>query len=242
MKNHPYKKKYVVTQTFLNPNKRYSSGYHLGIDLVGLEDKNIYAVQAGTVISAAYDPSFGNNVIVRQVDGLYARYSHLESLKVTVSQSVSSGQTVIGVEGRSGNVVGGGDPRHLDLRISRTPSHTDDPGWYLNPGDYLGFPNELNYVVRPEGEEMTKIANVILCRSEIDKRAAGYLADYLRCKVIDFDLLPPTVLDEVFEHVYVIGTSEKPIAKAINIYGLDRYDTCQKVLNMITGARRTKAD
>ncbi|HHV64137.1 MAG TPA: M23 family metallopeptidase [Peptococcaceae bacterium] len=242
MKSHPYKKKYIVTQTFLNPNQRYSSGYHLGIDLVGLEDKTIYAVQSGTVNSAVYDSSFGNNVIVRQNDGLYTRYSHLESMKVTVGQDVISGQTVIGIEGKTGSVVGSGDPRHLELRISRTPYYTDDLRDYIDPSAYLGFPNELNYVVIPGEEKMTKMANVILYKSEIDKRAADYLADYLGCKAIEFDLLPPAVLDEVFEKIYVIGTPDKPVAKAINIYGQDRYETCQKVLDMIKEARRIKAN
>lgn len=233
MINLPYQKRFIITQIFMNPSSRYSSGYHLGVDLVGLENKNIYAIQDGTVIVAEYNSAFGNTVVVRQIDGLYCRYSHLDRVDVINNQDIDSGKTLIGIEGKTGNVIGDGDPRHLDLRISRIPSHSDSLELYRNPCNYLGIPNKLNTVINSEGEKMTKISHVIICKSEIDKRAAAYLADHLNCKIIEPDLLPVSVLDEVFETIYVIGSSEKPLSRAINIYGKDRYETCQKVFNLI---------
>ena len=233
MKNLPYKRKFIITQVFLNPNDRYISGYHLGIDLVGLEDKTIYAVRDGKTVYVGENGGYGNTVVVEQNDGLYCRYSHLESIRVKNNQNVTGGITVIGAEGSTGNVSGEPDPRHLDLRISKNPYHTDNVKDYLDPSEYLGFPNELYYVVIPGGSKMTKIKNVIVCKSQIDRRAAEYLADHLKCKIIEPDLLPPSVIDDVFENVYVIGSSVKPIPKAMPIYGKDRYETCQKVLNTI---------
>lgn len=233
MRKHPYKRKYIISQTFLNPNSIYSSGYHLGVDLVGLEDKAVYAIENGVVVFSDYESGFGNTVVVQQNDGLYTRYSHLDVIQITRGKNVISGITKIGIEGKTGNVVGGSDPRHLDLRISRVPYHTDTIGAYFNPCDYLGYPNKLYHIVTPEAGEMAKIKNIILCKSDVDKRAAGYLADYLRCKIIEPDLLPPSVLEEVFETIYMVGSQEKPVPKVINIFGTDRYDTCQKVINLI---------
>ncbi|NLM21504.1 MAG: M23 family metallopeptidase [Peptococcaceae bacterium] len=237
MKSLPYKRKFIISQIFLNPSNRYVSGVHLGVDLVGLEDKNIYAIEDGIVVTAYYDSAFGNTVVVQQRNGLYSRYSHLEAIKVISGQTVIGGFTVIGIEGKTGNVVGSGDTRHLDLRISKVPYHTNNVNQYYNPCEYLGFPNKLYHVVTPEGDKMEKIQNVILCYSEIDRRAAGYLADHLKCKIIEPDLLPTSVLNDLFENIYVIGSSAKPVAKAINIYGKDRYETCLKVINKIQEAR-----
>lgn len=233
----PYQKKFIITQVFLNPSNRYVSGYHLGVDLVGLEDKTVYAIRNGTIVYAGYNSAFGYTVVIQQEDGLYCRYSHLETIRVSNGQNVATGKTIIGIEGKTGNVVGGTDPRHLDLRISTKSYHTDVITDYRNPCAYLGFPNQLHYVVTPGGHLMTKIKDVIICRSEIDRRAAGYLADHLNCKIIEHDLLPSQVLDQVFENIYVVGSSNQPVARAINIFGHDRYDTCQKVLNIIREAR-----
>lgn len=237
MKGLPYQRKFIITQTFLNPSGNYASGYHLGIDLVGLEDKTVYAVQDGETIFAGYNKNFGNTVMVRQKDGLYCRYSHLEKISVKNNKNVIGGKTVIGIEGKSGYVLGGTDPRHLDLRLSKKPYHTDNIHDYQDPARYLGFPNELYHVINTGGISMKKIENIIICKSQIDKRAAGYLADHLNCKIIETDLLPASVLDQVFENIYVIGTSVKPVAKAITVYGRDRYDTCRKVLDLIAKDR-----
>lgn len=235
MKSLPYRRKFIVTQVFLDPSKRYESGYHLGVDLVGLEEKTIYAIQDGTAVEVGYNTGFGKTVVIHQKDGLYCRYSHLENISVKNNESVVGGKTVIGMEGKTGNVTGEVDPRHLDLRISVKPYHTNNITDYMDPTKYLGFLNQLNYIVNPGGSLMPK-KNVILCKSEIDERAAGYLADHLNCKIIAPDLLPASVLDQVFENIYVVGSSAKPINKAVNIYGKDRYDTCQKVLDLISKA------
>lgn len=231
MVSFPYKKDFIVTQTFLNPNSKYASGLHLGVDLVGLEEKNIYAIEDGIIFSAGYEKGFGNTVIVLQQDRYYTRYSHLESIEVKVKQPVFSGSTKIGAEGQSGFVYGGNDPRHLDLRISKVPMHTNQASQYINPCAYLGFPNKLHYIVR--GGISMKKPVIVLYYSDIDKRAALYLSDYLQCAAIHFSLLPPEIIDQAFETIYVIGTGQKPVSRSINIFGLDRYQTCNKVMDII---------
>lgn len=228
----PYKKSFIISQTFLNPNSRYASGFHLGVDLVGLEEKIIYAIQNGTVVFAGFEGGFGNTVVIRQMDQYYTRYSHLESIAVKINQPVISGLTKIGTEGQSGFVYGGSNPRHLDLRISKISTHTDQINQYINPCDYLGIPNEL-YFVNQGGLIMNKKETIILYYSDIDKRAALYLSNYLHCAAIDFSLLPPEIIDQAFKNIYVIGTEQKPVSRAVNIFGVDRYQTCKKVMDFI---------
>ncbi|NLI93844.1 MAG: M23 family metallopeptidase [Peptococcaceae bacterium] len=235
MSSLPYKKKFMITQTFLNPNPRYESGLHLGVDLVGLTEKTVYAINHGTVFSAGYESAFGNTVIIKQQDNLYARYSHLERILVKINETVTAGMTIIGIEGQTGFVYGGSDPRHLDLRISKVPVYTDSIDAYLDPCEYLGFDNKLNAIINPEGFTMTKYPNIVLYFSEVDRRAALYLADYFNCPAIDLKLLPVEIIDQVFESVYVIGTAQKPVARAVNLYGEDRFQTCKKVLDLISG-------
>lgn len=233
MSSLPYKKNFVITQTFLNPNPRYVSGFHLAIDLVGLEEKKIYAIKNGTVFSAGYESGFGNTVVIKQQDNYYTRYSHLETINVKINQNVTEGFTLIGIEGKSGFVYGGPDPRNLDLRISKVPIHTNNIDHYIDPCGYLGFENKLNLVIKPGGGNMQKNQNIVIYFSEVDRRAALYLADYLNCSAIDITLLPPEIIDQAFENVYVIGTAQKPVAKAVNVYGEDRFETCKKVLDTI---------
>lgn len=237
MRSLPYKKSFVITQTFLNKNAYYSSGYHLAVDLVGLDDKAVYAIQDGIVTYAGYQKGFGNTVVIKQTDGLYCRYSHLSDRYVHLDEMVIGGQTIIGLEGTTGNVYGNPDTRHLDLRISSVPYHTNKLGAYINPSEYLGFPNKKNYIVDTGEVNMTERENIILCESKVDERAAGYLADYLNCAVIEYDLLPAAVIDQAFQNVYVIGSPNKPVPRAISIFGDDRFDTCQKVLDVISNNR-----
>jgi len=235
----PYKNNFIITQTFLNPNSHYASGYHLGVDLVGLADKTIYAIQGGTVFSAGYESGFGNTVVIQQPDHYYTRYSHLESIEVKVNQTITPGVTRIGTEGASGFVYGGNDPRHLDLRISKVPMHSDQTDLYINPCEYLDFPNEL-YSIIQGGISMNKHQAIILYYSEVDKRAALYLSDYLRCATIDVSLLPVEIIDQAFENIYVIGTAQKPVSRAVNILGEDRFETCKKVIDMIANLEKEK--
>ncbi len=240
MSSLPYKKSFIITQTFMNPNSKYESGFHLGIDLVGLEETTIYSINDGTVILAEYENGFGNTVVVKQDNNLYVRYSHLETISVKVSQNVIGGTTIIGMEGKTGFVYGGSDPRHLDLRISRVPKHSNNTNQYIDPSEYLGFANRLNHIIQPGGAIIQKNANLVIYFSEIDRRAALYLADYLRCLAVDISLLPAEIIDQSFDHIYVIGTPQKPVPKAVNIFGEDRYETCKKVLDIISSLEQGK--
>lgn len=106
----------------------WSSGYHTGVDFIASTGTTIRAVGAGTVVSAGWGGSYGNQVVIRHADGKYSQYGHLSSLSVSAGQSVTGGQT-IGLSGATGNVTG----PHLHFEIRTGPSYGSD----IDPLGYL---------------------------------------------------------------------------------------------------------
>ncbi len=106
----------------------WSSGYHTGVDFMASSGTTVKAVGAGTVVSAGWAGSYGNEVIIKHADGKYSQYGHLSSLAVSVGQSVTAGQR-IGLAGSTGNSTG----PHLHFEIRTGPSYGSD----VNPVSYL---------------------------------------------------------------------------------------------------------
>ncbi|MGW0393304.1 LysM peptidoglycan-binding domain-containing M23 family metallopeptidase [Streptomyces sp. NPDC003042] len=106
----------------------WSSGYHTGVDFMASSGTTVKAVGAGTVVSAGWGGSYGNEVIVKHADGKYSQYAHLSSLAVSVGQSVTGGQS-LGLSGSTGNSTG----PHLHFEIRTGPSYGSD----IDPVAYL---------------------------------------------------------------------------------------------------------
>ncbi|MEU6195807.1 LysM peptidoglycan-binding domain-containing M23 family metallopeptidase [Streptomyces sp. NPDC047061] len=106
----------------------WSSGYHTGVDFVVPTGTPVKAVGTGTVVTAGWGGSYGNQVVVRLADGYYAQYGHLSALSVSVGQTVTAGQQ-IGLSGATGNVTG----PHLHFEIRTTPDYGSD----VDPVAYL---------------------------------------------------------------------------------------------------------
>ncbi|MFI8308396.1 peptidoglycan DD-metalloendopeptidase family protein [Streptomyces sp. NPDC085927] len=106
----------------------WSSGYHTGVDFAVPTGTSLKAVGAGTVVSAGWAGSYGNQVVIKLDDGHYAQYAHLSSLSVSAGQTVSGGQQV-GLSGSTGNSTG----PHLHFEIRTTPNYGSD----LDPVSYL---------------------------------------------------------------------------------------------------------
>ncbi|MEU1166961.1 LysM peptidoglycan-binding domain-containing M23 family metallopeptidase [Streptomyces sp. NPDC005921] len=106
----------------------WSSGYHTGVDFVVPTGTPVKAVGAGTVVTAGWGGSYGNQVVIRLADGYYAQYGHLSALSVSVGQTVTAGQQV-GLSGATGNVTG----PHLHFEIRTTPDYGSD----VDPVAYL---------------------------------------------------------------------------------------------------------
>jgi murein DD-endopeptidase MepM/ murein hydrolase activator NlpD len=106
----------------------WSSGYHTGVDFRASSGTPVKAVSPGTVVSAGWGGSYGNEVVIRHHDGRYSQYAHLSALNVRSGQSVSGGQQ-IGYSGSTGNSTG----PHLHFEIRTGPGYGSD----IDPLGYL---------------------------------------------------------------------------------------------------------
>ena len=102
--NSPYMGKFKVSQ-------QYKPGTHDGLDLVGIDSKEIHATVAGTVHFAGWEnpnnrsQGFGQYVCIRGKDGLFYYYGHMSELRVKTGDLVSV-TDIIGIEGSTGKSTG----------------------------------------------------------------------------------------------------------------------------------------
>lgn len=96
----PYFGKFTITQVY----KQYK---HEGLDLVGIDTKDIHSVSDGVVIHASKDSrwGFGLYVAVEIENGDVWYYGHLSEICVKVGDKVKMGD-LLGVEGNTGNSRG----------------------------------------------------------------------------------------------------------------------------------------
>ncbi|MEX2982896.1 M23 family metallopeptidase [Streptomyces sp. C36] len=96
---------------------------HSGQDLVVGTGTSVMAVHGGTVVKAGPNgggdgPAYGNAIVIKHDDNTYSQYAHLSQVKVSVGQTVTTGQ-VIGLSGSTGNSSG----PHLHFEIRTTPNY-----------------------------------------------------------------------------------------------------------------------
>ena len=115
-------------------------GGHYAVDIGNVSQPDIWAAASGTVVKAfggcpmrsAGDRScgggYGNHVVIDHGNGLQTLYAHLETLYVTQSQAVESGQALgkMGNSGRSYGVTG----IHLHFEVIQS-------GVKKNPSNYF---------------------------------------------------------------------------------------------------------
>ena len=107
------------------------SRYHSGIDIDGYGNDGapVVAAASGEVITASYDGSYGNYVIIDH-GGTSTVYAHMSGLAVSVGQSVSQGQT-IGYVGATGRATG----THLHFEVYVGDDRVD-PAQYFSGISY----------------------------------------------------------------------------------------------------------
>lgn len=93
------------------PTKGASTN-HKGVDIGVAEGTNVYACEAGKVITASYSESAGNWVVIDHGNGYVSKYMHNRELKVSVGDKVEKGQ-VIALSGNTGHSTG----PHLHFQI-----------------------------------------------------------------------------------------------------------------------------
>ncbi|NBE53167.1 M23 family metallopeptidase [Streptomyces boluensis] len=117
-----------ISTAYRTAGGMWSSGYHTGTDFVVPSGTPVKAVGQGTVVSAGWSGSYGNEVVIQHADGHYSQYAHMTSLNVASGQTVSGGQQ-IGLSGSTGNSTG----PHLHFEIRTGPSYGSD----VDPVAYL---------------------------------------------------------------------------------------------------------
>lgn len=133
--NSPYEGKFRITQT-------YKGAAHDGLDMVGIDSKDIHATASGKVVHAGWEnpvnfkQGFGQYVVIL-ADGKYYHFGHLSEIKVKKGDSVKI-TDVIGVEGSTGNSTG--SHCHYCIRTSMSP------GTFLDVNAISGIPNVLGGV------------------------------------------------------------------------------------------------
>ena len=133
--NSPYEGKFKITQTF-------KGSAHDGLDLVGIDSKEIHATATGRIVKAGWEneanhaQGFGQYVVIL-ANGRYYHYGHLSSIRCKVGDEVKI-TDVIGIEGSTGNSTG--SHCHYCIRTSMSP------GTYLDVCSLSQIPNILNGV------------------------------------------------------------------------------------------------
>lgn len=128
--NSPYCGKFKITQGF-------KGSAHDGLDLVGIDSKEIHATATGKIVFAGWEnPSnqkqgFGQYVVIL-ADGKYYHFGHLSEIKVKYGDQVKI-TDVIGVEGSTGYSTG--SHCHYCIRTSMSP------GTFLDVCALSGIPN-----------------------------------------------------------------------------------------------------
>lgn len=131
--NSPYMGKFQVTQEF-------KGQAHDGLDLVGLESKEIHSTVNGTVHYAGWENSanhsqgFGQYVCVKSVDGKFYYFGHLSEIKVNIGNTVKI-TDVLGIEGNTGYSTG--SHCHYCIRPQFSAGNA------FNVSEISGIPNAL---------------------------------------------------------------------------------------------------
>lgn len=207
MKVYPFLKKFKVTSPYgvrgqVKTQEGYGTTNHKGIDIVGIDDKNVVSVMDGIVYKVAYSSTLGNYVWITNSDGSGCIYQHLASTSIRAGQKVSAKQK-IGVMGSTGNSSG----PHLHFGVATNgemrPSYYDN-NWQ-NPAIWFGIQDVGNLTGKvfdgsgfitgyPDGVTSTNndASSVVTTETttETTERVVGYLDSIMPSgqtyKVTDF--------------------------------------------------------
>lgn len=125
---------------------------HVGIDLATSKAEEMYSILDGTVIHKKYSSVRGHYIVIKGDNGYAFLYQHMASASpLNVGDKVQIGQYV-GTEGTTGQVTG----LHLHMEMQNLSSGRDwyfgnDISNYINPADYMGFPNQTGISVFYDG-------------------------------------------------------------------------------------------
>ena len=102
---------------------------HNGMDIGAPEGSKVMAGLTGTVVTSAYNDSYGNYVVIKDSKGYELRYAHLSSRSVSAGSAVTKGDE-IGLVGSTGNSTGS----HLHIELLKNGERLN-PIFYLETGE-----------------------------------------------------------------------------------------------------------
>lgn len=175
-----FKGRNKVTSTY---GKRWG-GSHGGIDIVGLDSKEVlsqtdgyvYRVQRWDGKTKTGSQSYGNLVVVRS-NGKLFYYAHLAKINVKFGDSIKKGEA-IGIMGATGNVTG--PHTHFEVRTGTTTSTRVDPAKYCGIENKKGIYKETVPAKVPEISykkrfEITAYSMTVRQKPDLHSKALAYV-------------------------------------------------------------------
>ncbi|MCM3132929.1 peptidoglycan DD-metalloendopeptidase family protein [Paenibacillus polysaccharolyticus] len=148
---------------------RCSRKRHKGIDLDLAMNDSVYAVWAGTVVTASTLRGYGKVVYVNHGNGWQTRYAHLNKISVSVGDKVNAGG-LVGLGGNTGRSIssGGGDGTHLhfEVRFNDVPQ---------NPEPYLRGKKTIQTASKKIDRRNIQDASVLMDASEVMADSTSYV-------------------------------------------------------------------
>lgn len=105
--------------------------FHSGVDLLAPVNTPVTAIAPGIVVFAKEQGSYGKLVIINHAGGLQSRYAQLDSINVTLGQTVKKGD-ILGSVGTTGQPTSTQPHLHFEMRSNGSL------GWEAkNPQEFL---------------------------------------------------------------------------------------------------------
>ena len=153
-----FKGKYKVTSTYGTRTLGGKTKQHNGLDLVGIDDTNVYAPCDGTVgvsgmVTDKSDSTWewGNFVRLDTADGHSIFLCHMASRAVSKGQKVKKGDK-LGVMGNTGYSFGA----HTHLEVRKYGTRT-----VVNPSEYTGIPNKVGTYQAEWGRTLAENCSIL---------------------------------------------------------------------------------
>ena len=120
-----------ITTPYKKAGKRWSKGYHTGVDFAVPIGTPIHAVADGVVANANWGRAYGVQIVQSFSDGNFCIYAHLSKSNKKVGDPIIKGE-LIGYSGNSGTNTTGAH-LHFECRNGIRWSTSQD----VNPQPYL---------------------------------------------------------------------------------------------------------
>ncbi len=135
---------FADSRTYKYRSEVVSQQVHLGLDIAGINNTEIFAANHGKVIFVGEIGIYGNVVVLDHGYGLHSLYGHLHQAKVREGDMVRKGD-IIAVSGQTGLVFG--DHLHYEMRVSGVAVNPIE--WF----DDVWVTNNIEAYLPTEGQE-----------------------------------------------------------------------------------------